>query len=101
MIRHIALFKLTPDDADTRAANIDGMRERLQALVGVIPGLRSMTVEPDLALTAGNWELGLISEHDDRAAFDVYQAHPDHAAASVLNDVFITDRIVVDIETAG
>lgn len=101
MIRHIAFFTFTPDDAETRAANLDGMRERLVALVGVIPGLRSMTVEPDLGDDPGNWEVALVSEHDDRAAFETYQAHPDHTAASVLNDVFITNRVAVDFETAG
>jgi len=101
MIRHIALFKLTPDDAETRAANLDGMRERLVALIGVIPGLRSMSVEPDLGDDPGNWEVALVSEHDDRAAFETYQAHPEHTAASVLNNVFITDRVAVDFETSG
>jgi hypothetical protein len=101
MIRHVAFFKFTPDDAAQRAADLDGMRDRLVALVGVIPGLRSMSVEPDLGVTPGNWDAALISEHDDRAAFEAYQAHPAHTAASVLNDVFITDRIVVDFETAG
>jgi hypothetical protein len=60
-----------------------------------------MTVEPDLGVTPGNWEVALVSEHDDRAAFEAYQAHPEHSAASVLNNVFITDRIVVDFELSG
>jgi hypothetical protein len=101
MIRHIAFFKFTPGDAEQRAADLDGMRDRLVALVGVIPGLRSMSVEPDLGVTPGNWEVALVSEHDDRAAFETYQAHPAHTAASVINNAFISDRIVVDVETAG
>lgn len=100
MIRHIVFFKFTADDAEQRAANLDGMRDRLVALVGVIPGLRSMSVEPDLGDDPGNWEVVLVSEHDDRAAYESYQAHPAHTAASVINNAFITDRIAVDVEMA-
>jgi hypothetical protein len=101
VIRHVAVFKLTPSDAEQRAANLTGMQERLAALVGVIPGLRTMVVEPDLGRTPGNWEVAIVTEHDDAAAFDVYQAHAAHAEASAWIDVFIADRAVVDFETAG
>ena len=97
MIRHVAVFKLTPSDAEQRAANLAGMQERLADLVGVVPGLR-MQVEPDLGVTPGNWEVAIVTEHDDRAAFDVYQSHPAHHEASAWIDVFIADRAVVDFE---
>lgn len=98
MIRHVAVFKLTPSDAEQRAANLAGMQERLAALVGVVPGLRRMQVEPDLGVTPGNWEVAIVTEHDDRAAFDVYQSHPAHDEASAWIDLFIADRAVVDYE---
>jgi hypothetical protein len=101
MIRHVAVFKLTPSDSNLRAYNLAGMQERLAALVGVVPGLRSMVVEPDLGLTDGNWEVAIVTEHDDLAAFDVYQAHPAHAEASAWIDLFIADRAVVDFELPG
>ena len=101
MIRHVAVFKLTPADAEQRAANLTGMQERLAALVGVVPGLRSMVVEPDLGNTPGNWEVAIVTEHDDDAAFEVYQAHPAHAEASAWIDEFIADRAVVDFELPG
>ena len=98
MIRHIALFKLAPEAAASQSDNVSRMRERLQALVGVVPGLRSMTVEPEVGLTPGNWDLALISEHDDAAAFEAYQVHPAHRDASVLDDEFIVGRVLVDVE---
>ena len=101
MIRHVAVFKLTPADPAQRAANLAGMRERLAALVGVVPGLRSMTVEPDLGSTPGNWEVAIVTDHDDAAAYAVYQSHPAHVEASAWIDVFIADRAVVDFEMAG
>ena len=101
MIRHIALFRLIAENPAQRRENVDGMRDRLQALIGVIPGLRTMTVELEAGFTPGNWDLALISEHDDAAAFAIYQAHPAHRAASVINDVFIVDRAGVDIEVDG
>jgi hypothetical protein len=101
MIRHVAVFKLTPSDSGLRAFNLAGMQERLAALVGVVPGLRSMVVEPDLGLDPGNWEVAIMTEHDDLAAYEAYQAHPAHAEASSWIDVFIADRAVVDFELPG
>ncbi len=98
MIRHVAVFTLTPSDSDTRRYNLQGMQERLAALVGVVPGLRRMTVEPDLGLTPGNWDVAIVTEHDDLSAFEVYESHPAHAEASAWIDVFIADRAVVDFE---
>ena len=101
MIRHVAVFKLTPSDSGLRALNLAGMQERLAALVGVVPGLRSMTVEPDLGDSPGNWEVAIVTDHDDKEAFEVYQSHPAHDEASAWIDVFIADRAVVDFEMPG
>ncbi|MEO5920427.1 MAG: Dabb family protein [Pseudolysinimonas sp.] len=98
MIRHIALLKLTPDDDDRRAERLAEMQQRLGALVGVVPGLRRMTVEPDVALTADNWDLAIVTDHDDQAAFDVYEADPTHAEASAWIHQFVVDRAAVDFE---
>ena len=101
MIRHVALLKLTPSDPEQRAADLTGIQERLAALVGVVPGLRIMTVEPDLARIPGNWDVAIVTEHDDLAAFEVYGSHPAHAEASAWVDALVSDRAAVDFEMAG
>jgi hypothetical protein len=99
MIRHIVAFQLTAASDDERAADISGMQERLSALVGVIPGLQTMSLKPDLGLVEGHWDVVLVSEHDDNAALEGYQAHPAHLeAAAFIRSVTSSDRVTVDYE---
>jgi hypothetical protein len=99
MIRHIVMFTLTATDEEQRARDIIDVRGRLEALVGVVPGLKSVTFEPDLGLIqAGHWDVVLVSEHDDNAALEAYQAHPDHQAAGAFIRTVTGDRATVDYE---
>ena len=99
MIRHIVAFQLTSASDAERAADISQMQERLGALVGVIPGLSSMALKPDLGLVEGHWDVVLVSEHDDNEALEGYQAHPAHLeAAAFIRSVTSSDRVTVDYE---
>ncbi len=99
MIRHVVMFQLTAAADSERAADISQMQERLGALVGVIPGLRSMSLKPDLGLVEGHWDVVLVSEHDDNAALEGYQAHPAHVEVSnFIKSVTSSERVAVDYE---
>lgn len=99
MIRHVVMFNLSAAADSERAADISGMQERLSALVGVVPGLQSMTVKPDLGLLEDHWDVVLISDHDDNEALEAYQAHPAHQeAGAYIRSVTTSDRATVDIE---
>lgn len=97
MIRHIVLWQLSAEDAEQRARDAEGVRERLEALAGVVPGLRSVRVAPDLGLDAGNWHLALVSEHDDEAALAAYQTHPAHLEAVGFVKSVVSGRACVDV----
>jgi hypothetical protein len=99
MIRHIVMFTLTAPDAAQRAAHGQEMRQRLEALVGVVPGLRSMSLNADLGLIDSHRHLVLISEHDNNAALEGYQAHPAHKeVAAFIQSVTTAERATVDYE---
>jgi hypothetical protein len=99
MIRHVVCFTLTAANDAERAADISQMQERLGALVGVIPGLVSMSLKPDLGLLEDHWDVVLISEHDDVEALEGYQAHPAHQeAGAFIRSVTNSDRVTVDYE---
>lgn len=99
MIRHLVMFTLTGVDEAAQQRDLDGMREQLAALVGVIPGLQKVTVERDLGLVPGHKDIVLISDHDDNAALEGYQAHPGHlAAAEYIRSITTSDRTTVDYE---
>ena len=101
MIRHIVEFRLAATEPAQRATDAAVIRESLTALVGVIPGLIGMTVAPDLGLVDGHWDVVLVSDHDDNAALEAYQAHPAHKEAAARVSEVVTDRAIVDFEVAG
>ena len=72
------------------------MKAKLEALNGRIPGLRSLRLGADLASTDGHWDCVLISEHDDAAALQGYQVHPDHVLVKDWLSDYVADRATVD-----
>ncbi len=96
MIRHIVMFTLAATDRQQRQADVAQMQERLAALVGVVPGLHSISLQPDLGLIDGHWDVVLVSEHDDNAALEAYQAHPAHIEAGAFIRSVTGDRATVD-----
>ena len=93
------MFTLISDNAQQREADIAAVKERLRVLVGVVPGLRSVVFEPDLGLIASHQNAVLVSEHDDNAALEGYQAHPGHIEAAAFSaSVTGPSRSIVDYE---
>jgi hypothetical protein len=90
------MFTLAAADPEQRRADITQMQERLAALVGVVPGLHSVTLQPDLGLIDDHWDVVLVSEHDDNAALEGYQAHPAHVEAGAFIRSVTRDRATVD-----
>lgn len=96
MIRHIVLFQLAADDDAQRRDDAHEIAARLTALETQIPGIQSIRVDRDLGLVAGHWDLALVSEHDDNAALEAYQAHPAHVEAAAYVSSVVSARAVVD-----
>jgi len=96
MIRHIVLFKV---HEGTPAARIQDAVDRLQGLVGVIPGLRSLQAGTDIGLK-GNLDFGLVAELDDRAALEAFSgdAHHIEVAMDILTFRRAEDIHILDIE---
>lgn len=96
MIRHLVFWKLAATDPARKAADVEGVRTRLESLVGVVPGLHELTVRADLGVVDGNWDLALISVHTDVAALDGYQVHPQHVEAAAWIRGVVSARACVD-----
>ena len=92
------MFQLSAASDAERAADLSGLSERLTALVGVVPGLQSLVVKPDLGLVEGHWDVVLVSEHDDNEALEAYQSHPAHVEAGAFVRSVTNDRATVDYE---
>ena len=92
MIKHIVMWKLR-DKGD--AAGIKG---RLEALNGRIPGLIRLEAGIDFLESEQSADLVLYAELENRAALDAYQNHPEHQAVVPLVKAAAISRIVVDYE---
>jgi len=96
MIRHIVLFRVGTDDPAERERRVGVIAGALEPLVGVVPGVRSLTVDPDPDGAGTHWDAALVSMHDSWEALAQYQAHPEHVAAAAIVNTVATDRAVVD-----
>lgn len=77
MIEHIGILTLMADaPADARTV----IREGLEALVGVVPGLLAADVREDLGLKDGNAGLIFRMTFPDVEAWRGYSSHPAHVA---------------------
>lgn len=97
MIRHIVSWRLAAADAAQREADARGIKERLEALRGVVPAER-IEVGIDLGELEGNWHVVLVSDFATRADLAAYQAHPQHEEAAAFIRSVVDARSCVDYE---
>ena len=92
--RHVVAWKLA--DPESRDETVAQMKSLLEALVGVVPGLKSLSVNPTALPGEGNWDVVLISDHDSLDAFRTYQTHPAHLEAAQWVSQHVSERAAVD-----
>ena len=97
MIRHIVSWRLAAEDAGQRAADAAGIKERLEALRGVVPAER-IDVGVDLGETDGNWHVVLDSDFATTAELAAYQVHPRHVEAAAFIRSVVAARGCVDYQ---
>jgi hypothetical protein len=99
MIRHVVMWTLKEQaEGADRATNGARVKERLESLRGRIPGMSRIEVGIDIGRTDASGDLVLVSDHDDRAALEAYQRHPDHVAMKAFIAAVTMQRRVVDYE---
>lgn len=99
MVRHVILWKLKETSSeDEKRTIVENMKEHLEALVGVVPGLISLdiNIEP---LASSNADVMLDSLLEDEAALKEYQTHPEHVkAADTYVRPYTEVRMCIDYE---
>ena len=82
MVLHIILWDHLEGISDEeKQQNASCIKETLEGLVGVIPGLLSLCVHTDL-LASSNADMILYSEFESKEALQVYTDHPAHVKAA-------------------
>jgi len=98
VIQHVVMWRLI-DLADAeRASALERFGTELQALVGVVPGLVSVALTPDVRDVESNFDVALISVHESREALATYQSHPEHVAIGTWWGLLVAQRGAVDSE---
>lgn len=75
MFRHVVMFRL----ADGVTAEVrDEILQGLASLAREVPEIQDFTFGLDAGLAAGNFDIAVIAEFADAAAYARYAAHPAH-----------------------
>lgn len=92
MVKHIVMWNLA--DQENAQANAAIMKQKLEALVGVVPGLKSASVHKSFA----GCDVVLITELESREALAVYQSHPAHMEVKKFVHSVISERVFCDFD---
>ena len=93
MICHIVFWKLKEEH---KQENVAVMKERLEALVGVVPGLLDASVGYND--NGGDYDAALVSHLESKEALDGYAVHPAHMAVKEFVHTVAIARESVDFE---
>ena len=96
-IRHIVLWRLAADDADTRAIHARELAERLTALKDAIDEVDDIEVGPNVAFPGTNWDVALVADFADTAALERYLEHPEHRKVGAFVREVTSDRAAIDL----
>ncbi len=81
MIKHIVMWKLKDQaEGNSKQRNAVLVKEKLDALTNLVPGMLALEVGIDIGLDAEASDVVLYTEFDDESALAAYQAHPQHKA---------------------
>jgi hypothetical protein len=92
MIVHIVIFKFRDENKE---ANINEVKKRLNALVSLIPALKSMEVGINFTDSERAFDLSLYSTFDSKEALQEYALHPEHLkVVTLIKEVTIESKVV-------
>jgi stress responsive alpha/beta barrel protein len=95
VLTHVILLRFN-DQADIAEAV-----DRLNAFVGVIESIRSLSTGADVRGLETSYDMALITTHDDLDGLVAYQTHPVHQEFSAWLATRASARAVVDFLTTA
>lgn len=75
MIRHVVVFRWTPE---ATAERVEQIAAELRTLPGRIPEIKAYYCGPDAGITPGAADFAVTADFDDEAGFVTYRDHPEH-----------------------
>lgn len=100
MLKHIVMWKLEEfAEGKSKAENARWMKEHLEALVGVIPQIKSLEVGINVNKSDAAYDAVLVSTFENEADLSTYQTHPEHVKVSTYCNKIRISRVVADYYT--
>ena len=84
------------ENIDDKKSAFESLQPELEALVGQIPGLLSLSVSYSTGPNPNNWDMCLISDHESWEALDTYATHHAHLAVASKVAHHTTERAGAD-----
>ncbi|MCI8496630.1 MAG: Dabb family protein [Clostridiales bacterium] len=97
MVKHIVFWKLEENAGGrSKQENFQLMKQKLEALVGIVPGLLSAQVGYNY--NGGDYDVALVLDVESRGALEAYRVHPAHKEVQKFVHSVICGRTAVDFE---
>lgn len=98
MVKHIVMWSFRDEiSAEERRADAERIREGLEGLVGVVPGLLSARVITH-PISSSTHDLSLVSELESAQALRDYKDNPDHLKVASFVRSVTCNRACLDYE---
>jgi hypothetical protein len=99
MVKHLVFWRLKDHAAGTtKAVNLRRMKNEIESLFGLVPGLTHIEVGFGIEEADQAWDVALYSEFDSADALLEYRAHPEHLRVAEFIAEVTSERAVVDYE---
>lgn len=97
MLKHIVMWRFKQQaEGRTKQQNMEYIKERLLALKGVIPEIRSIEIGFNVSGSDMAYDMALVTEFEDEASLNRYKNHPRHIEVSEYVSKVRTDRATAD-----
>ena len=97
-VRHVVVWNLKGDSDEEKRQRFESLKPKLDALVGIVPGLLSLSVNYSTGPNPKNWDMCLISDHESWEALDTYANHRDHLTVAAFVSENVTSRAGADFD---
>lgn len=91
VVRHIVMWRVAGESAESRRANIELLQRNFEGLNGRIPGLIRLEVGADISRVDYACDVVLVSDFTSQEALKAYAVHPEHLRVKeAIGDVRIS-----------
>ena len=98
MVRHTIMWKFKPSDGRTPKEIAEDIKERYQAILGIVPGLKNVEVGVNRNESATSYDAVLIEDFDNWADLASYNADPVRNELKKYIDSHVAARARVEYE---